>query len=265
LIYPVWMTYAPFALVRGVPLSFANALSGAPPDPPIDVALAQKQHAAYVAALASLGLEIVAIPEDEACPDCCFVEDTLVTAGGRAVLTRPGAPSRRGEVEPVARALGRRIELVRMAAPATLDGGDCLRVGRAIYVGRSSRSNEAGIACLRDAFGPAGFTVVAVRMPPGVLHLKTVCSPLGDDVVLVAEGTLPAATFGAVRVVSVPREEAAAANVVAFGRTALVAADGVRTAELVAEQGFRVVPVDTSELRKADGALSCLSVIVHGG
>ena len=243
-------------------MSFANALSAAPPDPPIDVALAQRQHAAYVAALASLGLEIVAIPHDEACPDCCFVEDTVVTAGGRAVLTRPGAPSRRGEVEPVARALAKRIELVRMEAPATLDGGDCLRVGKTIYVGLSSRTNTAGITCLRDVFGPDGFTVVAVNMPPDVLHLKTVCSPLDDERVLVAQGTLPAATFGGACVVSVPRQEAAAANVVAFGRTALVAADGVRTAELVAQHGFRVVPVDTSELRKADGALSCLSVIV---
>ena len=256
------MTSAAFALVRGVPESFAHALSAVPPDPPIDVAIARRQHAAYVAALASLGLEVVAVPSDETCPDCCFIEDTLVAVDGLAVLTRPGAPSRRGEVDAVARVLAARVELRRMEAPATLDGGDCLRLGKTIYVGRSARTNENGLSCLSDALGPRGYTVVPVPMPPGVLHLKTVCSQLGDDVVLVAEGTLPAGTFGQARVVWVPREEMAAANAVAFGQGALVAAEGARTAELVAREGFRVVPVDTSELRKADGALTCLSVIL---
>ena len=257
------MTSAAFALVRGVPGSFAHALSAVPPDPPIDVVIAERQHAAYVAALASLGLEVVAVPSDETCPDCCFIEDTLLAVDGMAVLTRPGAPSRRGEVDAVARALAARVAIERMEAPATLDGGDCLRLGKTIYVGLSARTNENALSYLREVLGPRGYAVVAVSMPPGVLHLKTVCSPLGDDLVLVAEGTLPAGTFGSSRVLSVPREEAAAANAVAFGRAALVAADGARTAALLMREGFRVVPVDTSELRKADGALTCLSVILQ--
>jgi dimethylargininase len=252
-----------FALVRGVPESFAHALSAAPPDPPIDVSIARKQHAAYVAALTTLGLEVVTIPADEACPDCCFIEDTVVAADGMAVLTRPGAPSRRGEVDAVALVLGARVELRRMEAAATLDGGDCLRLGKTIYVGRSARTNENGLAYLRAVFGPRGYGVVAVPMPPGALHLKSVCSPLGEDLVLVAEGTLPAGTFGDARVLTVPREESAAANAVAFDRAALVAMDGVRTAALLARESFHVIPVDTSELRKADGALTCLSVIVE--
>src|SRR5262249_57107560 len=117
------------ALVRAVPNSFARALARRAPDPPIDVDRARAQHAAYVAALREIGLGIVTVPADDACPDCCFVEDTVVVAGGVALLTRPGAPSRRGEVDAVARALDGRIELARTDPPATVDGGDCLRLG----------------------------------------------------------------------------------------------------------------------------------------
>ncbi len=250
------------ALVRAVPASFAHALSAVPPEPPIDVARARAQHAAYVVALASIGLQVVPIAPDEACPDCCFIEDTAVFAAGVCVLTRPGAVSRRAEVEAVAAALAARCQVVRMEAPATLDGGDCLLLGQTIYVGRSERTNASGVARLREAFEPHGVSVVAVAMPPGVLHLKTVCSGLGDDAVLVAEDTLPDGTFGGVRVIRVPAAEAHAANVVVHGRAALVAADAPATAALVEAGGFRVVLVDTSELRKADGALTCLSILV---
>jgi dimethylargininase len=247
------------ALVRGVTQSFSRAISALPPDPPIEVARARAQHAGYVVALSRLGLHIVDVAEDEACPDCCFIEDTAVVAGNVAVVTRPGAESRRGEVDAVARALSSRVEVLRMQAPATLDGGDCLRLGRTIYVGLSARTNAAGAEQLHKLTGCA---VVPVSMPAGVLHLKSVCSPLDDDLVLVAEGTLPPGTFGRARVIEVPRAEAHAANAVAYGRSALVAADGLRTLELVAAAGFRVHPLDTSELRKADGALTCLSIIV---
>ena len=116
---------------------------------------------------------------------------------------------------------------------------------------------------LREVLAPRGYAVVPVVLPPGVLHLKSVCSPLGDDAVLVAEGTLPLRTFGNARVVTVPRAETAAANAVALEGAALVSAHGVRTATLVAAEGFRVIAVDTSELCKADGALTCLSVIIR--
>jgi dimethylargininase len=256
-----------FAIVRDVAASFAEALAAAPPPEPIDVARARGQHAAYVAALAALGLEIVRAERDDACPDGVFVEDTAVVAGGTIVLTRPGAPSRRAEVASVARVLaGRGARLLTMPEPATLDGGDCLRLdaARVIYVGRSARTNAAGAAFLRAAVAEEGFRVVEVAMPAGVLHLKSVCAPLGADAVVVAEGTLPDDVFAAsgARVVHVPPAEAAAANVVYYGRGALVAADGDETAARVAAEGFAVRRVDTSELRKADGALTCLSVIV---
>jgi dimethylargininase len=249
------------ALVRGVPASFAAALTGLPLATPLDPARAQRQHAAYVAALADLGLEVVAVPADEACPDCCFVEDTAVVAGGVALLTRPGAPSRRAEVSVVGAVLARYLPVVRMEAPATLDGGDCLQLGATIYVGRSARTNEAGIAGLEAVFAPRGLRVVPVPMPAGVLHLKTVCSRLADDCMLLAEDTIAPAEFVGVRIISVPAAEAHAANVLAVGRAALVPHDAPETARRVTRAGWTVHPIDTSELRRADGALTCPSIL----
>ena len=251
----------PWAIVRSVPASFAGALCAEPPDPAIDVARARAQHADYVKALEAAGVNIVAVAADEACPDCCFVEDVAVLLGDAALVTCPGAPSRRGEVDPVAAELASRMEVVRMAAPATLDGGDCLLLGSTIYVGRSSRSNRDGIARLAEEAGARGISVVPVDMPPGVLHFKSFCSPLGDDTVLVAEGTVPAATFAGARVLVVPAAERHAGNAVVVGRTALIAAGAPATQALVEAAGFTAVPVDTSEMRKADGALTCLSIV----
>lgn len=249
------------AIVREVPASLPRALTHRPPDPPIDVARARAQHAAYVDALVAIGLEILRIPADDDHPDCTFVEDVAVVAGGRALVTRPGAPSRRGESPPVAMALAEQagLELRHMEAPATLDGGDVLRLGDVFYVGVSARSNADGAARLGEAFGAR---VVRVALPPGVLHLKSVCSPLAADVVLVAEGTIPPETFAGARAVVVPRGEVPGANAVVSGRAAIIAGGFPRTRELVEAAGFRTVPVDNSELRKADGALTCLSILV---
>ncbi len=251
------------AIVRAVPSSFAAALAAVPPDPPIDVARARAQHADYVAALRGLGVQVIELPADEACPDCVFVEDTAVIAGGVALLTRPGAPTRQAESAAVRDALAQLLPLETMTAPATLDGGDCLRLGNRLYVGRTARSSAAGAARAREVFARVGVEVIEVPVS-GALHLKSVCSPLGDDTVLIAEGALPAGCFGGAREVIVPAAEAAAANVVVIGRAALVAAGFPRAARLVADAGFEPVPVDTAEMRKADGALTCLSIIVTG-
>lgn len=248
------------ALMRAVPATFPDALAASAPDVPIDVALARAQHAAYRAALEAAGVAVTVLAADDACPDCCFVEDAAVVAGGVALVTRPGAASRRAETEAVAAALAPAHEVVRMSAPATLEGGDCMRIGSTIYVGRSARTNAAGIAELAAVFAPRGFDVVAVELPPGVLHLKCVCAPLGDGRVLLARDTIPAATFRA-DVVWVPASEAYAANAVAVGGHVLAAAEYPWTHEILARAGFQVHPVPTSEVRKADGSLTCQSIV----
>jgi dimethylargininase len=248
------------ALTRTVPASFANALAAVSPDPPIDVGLARTQHAAYRAALAACGARVTVIDADEACPDCCFVEDTAVVAGGIALITRPGAQSRRAETPPVARELARHVDLAWMEEPATLDGGDCMRVGRTIYVGRSARTNEAGIARLAEVF--AAYRVVAVDMPSHVLHLKCVCSPLGDDRVLLAEGSLAPELFAPNAIVWVPAQETYAANAVAIAGRVVIADGHPRTRDALEDAGFAVHAVPHSEVRKADGSLTCQSILV---
>lgn len=250
------------SLTRAMADSFAAALAAVPPDPPIDVARARAQHAAYRAALAALGARVIVLDADEECPDCCFVEDTAVIAGGVALITRPGAPSRRGEVDAVARALAPLIEVATMTAPATLDGGDCLRLGRTLYVGRSARTNAAGVARAAEVFEARGLRVVPVTLPADVLHLKCVCAPLGDDRVLLAEGTLSAEVFAGADVVWVPRAEAYAANAVAIDDGVIVADGFPRTRAALEAAGFTVHAVATTEVRKADGSLTCLSLLI---
>lgn len=245
------------ALVREVSASFADALAAVTPDPPLDVARARRQHAAYVEALRRAGAEVVALRSLDAHPDACFVEDTAVVAGGLALIARPGAPSRRGEPASVREVLAGLVPVADMEAPATLDGGDCLLLGRRLYVGASSRTNPAGIARAREVFGARGVEVIAVEVG-GALHLKSVCSPLGDDAVLVLDGALPRGTFGGAR--ELPVSDAAAANVVVIGRHALVPAG---FATRVAEVGLTAIEVDNSELRRADSALTCLSILVE--
>jgi dimethylargininase len=218
----------------------------------LDVARAHGQHRAYCAGLRKLGFELVELPALEAHPDCCFVEDTAIIAGDTALLTRPGAPSRRGEVDSIADALTPFVRLERMEAPATLDGGDCLWAAGRWYIGRSERTNAAGIARAREVFGE----VVEVPVQ-GALHLKSVCSEVGGRVFLWSEAPIHRGVFDA-EVVLVPDVEAA--NVVGVEDHLLMAAGFPRSQEILERAGFTVHTVDNSEIRRADGALTCLSL-----
>lgn len=250
------------ALTRSIPDSYASALSAVPADPPIDVEAARAQHAAYTAALAELGATVITVPADEAHPDCVFIEDTAVVAGEVAVITRPGAESRQGEVDAVAHALAPLVTTHRMPPPATLDGGDCLRLGNTIYVGRSARTNELGVSFLRHILSGHGITVVSVPLPEHILHLKCVCARLDDERVLVAEGALPDDTFGGATLLRIPAEESYAANVLAIGKSVLCADGFPATRDVLEQAGFRTIPLVTTEARKADGALTCMSILV---
>jgi dimethylargininase len=152
------------------------------------------------------------------------------------------------------------LRFEEMALPATLDGGDCLRLGTRLYVGLSGRTNEAGARRVREVFAPRGFEVVTVPVE-GILHLKCVCSPLGPRTLLLADGTIPPDTFGDVEVLRVPNEESYAANAVAVGNVALIADGYPATRRVVERAGFEVIPIATSEIAKADGSLTCLSVL----
>jgi dimethylargininase len=227
---------------------------------PIDVGRAREQHASYIAALASLGCTMVELGAEPELPDSVFVEDTAVVLDEVAVITRPGAASRRPEVEPVARALAQWRPCVRIESPGTLDGGDVMAVGRDLYVGRSGRSNDTGIARLADATKPYGYRVIPVSMR-GCLHLKSAVTCLDPETLLVNDEWVDRAGLPALRFVAVAAEEPHAANALRVGETVLHAASGPRTGERIEAAGYRVLPIDVSEMEKAEGAVTCCSVI----
>ena len=247
--------------MRGIPSTFADAIVGARPEAPIDLVRARAQHDALRATFEAIGVRVTMLDADDRCPDCCFIEDTAVVLRSVALITRPGAPSRRAETEAVARVLALDRPLSWMASPATLDGGDCMRVGDRLYVGRSSRTNTEGIARLAEVSATQGLRVVLVGLPPGVLHLKCICSPLDEERVLLAEGTMSGAIFEG-RVVWAPASEAYAANVVTVGGHAIVPDGYPRTRDALEAAGFTTHAVSTTEAQKADGALTCQSILL---
>jgi dimethylargininase len=229
----------------------------------LDVARARFQQHAYAKALVSLGLLVSRFPPDSQFPDGCFIEDTLVYAKGIGVLTRSAHPARRGEGTALLdgyRSAGMR--LVHMEAPATLDGGDVLRVGNVLLVGLTARTNRAGVQALRTVFGPVGVEVRPVVMPPDILHLKCVVSSPAPDTVLLAAETLSPEVFSSWRVLVIPAAERYAANTVGVLGRVLVADGFPATRDVLESAGLQTIPIDTSEFRKADGSLTCLSVIV---
>jgi dimethylargininase len=249
------------AIVRPPSDAFARAISSA--GAAIDPERARAQHAAYRAALADL-VEVVALPADEELPDACFVDDCAVVLGGQALLTRPGARSRADEPARLAETLAGLVdELHRMTAPATLDGGDVLRLGRTLVAGRSERTSQDGIGQLTRFAEAAGGRVEVAAVPPGTLHLQSAVTALADDAVVgTAELLEQPALRGVPTKVVVPPEEAAAGNVLAVGTTVLLPAGCPQTAAAVAALGFEVREVDLGEFAKADGGATCLSLLV---
>jgi dimethylargininase len=228
------------------------------PDP--DAVLASRQHEGYVAALREAGIAVEIVPPEQSLPDACFVEDAaVILSHAVAVLSRPGAASRRAEVATLEPALGRTLELARLVEPATLDGGDVLRMGSRILVGRSSRTNDAGIEQLRALAGALELEVIALDVRAG-LHLKSACTALDERTVVVDPTALAPAVLQALGIVAHPVSEPVGANVLAFGDRVLVSTAAPQTAQWLEASGRTVVRVALSELHRGDGALSCLSL-----
>jgi dimethylargininase len=228
---------------------------------PIDLHRAADQHEAYERCLAELGCRVVRVPAEPELPDSVFVEDTAVVVDELAVMTRPGAVSRRAETASVARVLAEFRPLATIEAPGTLDGGDVLRVGRRFFVGQTGRSDRTGAAMLRALLEPHGYTVEAVPVT-GCLHLKSAVSQVAAGAVLVNPLWVDATAFAPLRVVEVDPGEPAAANTLVLGGTVVAAVAYPRTAARLEALGLRVVRLDMSELAKAEGALTCCSLLL---
>ena len=226
----------------------------------IDVALACQQHLHYQQALAKLGCTVLSLPAEAELPDAVFVEDTALVLDELAVMTRPGAASRRAEVASVAEILARYRPLATIAAPATLEGGDILRHGRSIYVGLSARSNPEGIRQLADLVADHGYAVQAVPMF-GCLHLKSAVTLVDDDTVLVHPGWIDPGVFASFRVIEIDAREPHAANALRVGAGLVYPSCFPRTLERLCSAGIVVSTVDVSELQKAEGAVTCCSLL----
>jgi dimethylargininase len=227
---------------------------------PIDVALAREQHRHYADLLASLGCRIVELAAEPELPDSVFVEDTAVVLDEIAVITRPGAESRRPETPSVAATLERYRPCAFVSSPGTLDGGDVLRVGRMLFVGQSSRSNAEGIRQLAAAVAPHGYNVTAVEVR-GCLHLKSAVTLVAPDTLLINDDWVDRAAWQGMRFVTVAPSEPHAANAAWIGEVVVHASSGPRTRARLEATGLRVLSVDVSEMEKAEGAVTCCSVI----
>jgi dimethylargininase len=249
------------ALTRPVPASIARCELTHLERQPIDYERAARQHEQYEEVLRSLGCRVMRLPAEDAYPDSVFIEDTAVVFDDCAIIARPGAESRRGEIPGVVDTLAEHRLLYPIEAPGTLDGGDVLRVGHRVYVGQSSRTNEEGARQMIRILQPLGYVVTAVPVREA-LHLKTAVSDLGDGRVLINPRMVDGANFRDVACFSVDPAEPMAANVLFLQGKVLCAASAPRTRRIMEREGIDVIPVDSSELAKAEGGLTCCSLIL---
>jgi dimethylargininase len=225
---------------------------------PIDLALAIEQHRQYQEALTELGARVEILPAEVDLPDSVFVEDPAIVLDEIAVITRPGAVSRRSEGETLAQALAKYRELRHIVEPGTLEGGDVMRVSKTLYVGYSRRTNVAGIQQLATMLHPRGYFVVPVEVR-GCLHLKSACCYIGDDTVLANRAWMDSDALCSLKILDVP--EPRGANALRIGETVLLPAAFPRTCDLLERSGFRVRRIDNSELLKAEAGVTCTSLI----
>jgi len=250
------------AIVRPPGAGFAAGLTRAGLGAP-DLARALGQHAGYVDALRGAGIEVTVLDPDPDHPDATFVEDAAIVTPRGALLTRPGAPSRRGEPERLRAALTRWFEDPgSIEAPGTLDGGDVCEAGSRWIVGISERTNPTGAEQLGAWLDTRGYatTLVDVRRVPGLLHLKSGLASLGDGLLATTPALAGRAELRGFEILPVHDDDAYAANLVRVGNAVLVAAGFPRVAAAVAAVGLEPVPLPMSEFRKMDGGLSCLSL-----
>jgi dimethylargininase len=230
----------------------------------VDPTVARHQHDDFERRLSEAGCSVRRLPADETMPDSVFVEDMAVVFDELAVIARPGAESRVVETPAVVEALRSHRMLAPIAAPATLDGGDVLVAGRQVFIGRSSRTSEAGVDQMRQLLSGHGYSVRAVRVA-GCLHLKSAVTCLGENLLLVNPAWAPAEAFAGFACICVDPSEPSAANALLVGDVVIYPDAYPRTRRRLEARGLDVRVVDVSELAKAEGGVTCCSVIFESG
>ncbi len=226
----------------------------------IDITRAMRQHCDYLASLAQLGANVVSLPTEHKLPDCVFVEDPALVLDEVAVILRMGAESRRAEAETLAPEIARYRALLRLEAPATLEGGDVMRIGKTLYVGLSRRTNVDGIQQLAKLLDPYGYYVVPVEVRD-CLHLKSACCFIGDNTILANRACMDQDALCSLKILDVPAEEPRGANALRIGETVLMPSAFPATCDLLERSGFRVRRLDNSELLKAEAGVTCMSLL----
>ena len=248
------------ALTRDVNTAIGSCELTFLPRVEIDTELASQQHQDYQSALSSLGCEIVIVPAESGLADSVFIEDTAIVLDEVAVLCRPATATRLLEVAGVEGALQQYRTLASIQPPGTLEGGDLLRIGKVIYAGLSTRSNQNGIEQLRDIVADYGYTVKAVETAK-CLHLKSAVSEVAPGSLLINSDWVSKPAFGDCELIDIDEKEAHAANALRVGQSVIYPSSFPRTMDRLVTRGIDVTPVDVSELQKAEGAVTCCSLI----
>lgn len=229
---------------------------------PIDVHIAQAQHHGYVQALKELGCAVLELPAEPDLPDSVFVEDTAVILPDVALITQPGADSRKPETESIAQALRPYRELVFIEPPGSLDGGDVLVLGKNIYVGLSTRSNTDAVNQMNQLLGKYGYETHGVTMHD-CLHLKTAVTRVDDKTLLINPKWVDAEIFSGFDLIEADESEPFSANCLPVGDAIIYPTSFPKTAARLSGRGYRIKPVVVDELAKAEGAVTCCSLIVE--
>ena len=256
------------ALVRAVPNSFDQALASFFGNGPTDLDEARAQHKAYRDALAENGVEVTLLDADENHPDCIFVEDQAIVIDGKVLFPTAGHESRVNEQPPIANFLTTQLGQDNVhdpSIPAIMDGGDVIRLGNLFFVGRSTRTSDQGIQALRTFVESSGYELRVVDIPGHALHLTSISSTPTDQVILAPQGYLPEDAFGELpegsRVIWMPEEEVYGCNTIGLANGKVLMAEGYPTVEkTLGELGLEVIKLDMSQIRAADGSLTCCSV-----
>ncbi len=248
---------AKHAIVRPPPSSFKGCISSHPLRHTLDLGVANRQHQEYCRILNELGLEVVRLPVDEAHPDSCFVEDTVIIHRGKAVVTRMAKESRRGEEEQVEEILREYMRLRRIQAPATIEGGDVIHLQKYLISGITERTNHEGVFQTSDWLR----TRIEVVEDPSIVHLKSHITFLGAGTFFVTERFSDHPLLRKYRRLVVPAGEEYAANTLAIDDVILMSEKHPKSIQLLKEADFEVIPLEMSEFEKCEGALTCLSII----
>lgn len=250
------------ALTRRPSLSLVNCEVGRVPRAEIDLHLAFQQHEAYCRALRQMGVAVEVLPPEETFPDSVFIEDNAIILDELAVVTSMGMPSRQGEPALLLPVLARHHRLVTISPPATIEGGDVFRMGKRLYVGVSTRTNHVGVEALRAIAEPLGYGVTPIGIQ-ACLHLKTACTPLDDETLLVNPAWLDSDALEPFRLLHVPAEEPFGANVLRLPGGVLVQASFPLTRDLLESRGYATTCVELDEFAKANAGLTCLSLLIE--